>query len=98
MTGSISYTLEHDGDPGFDVELEVEFETIGSYQPATWGFDGGSPEEFPEFEVTAIYLKDGSSVPFLWIFGDKIWNPPWKLNLEDLERECSERFAAELKE
>jgi hypothetical protein len=89
---SIYWDDPEDEDNGFHCELEIEFEISGEYRPATWGYYGGSPEEWPEAEVVEIYCEHGP-VPDQWIFGGAGWDPPWKdqLNMEALEREALEK-------
>lgn len=33
------------------VEQEIECNVFGGFFPETWGYNGGSPEEFPEVEI-----------------------------------------------
>ena len=56
---------------GIDILLDVNFsvQVFGEYRPATWGYDGGDPPEYPEVEVTvedaaSIRLRDGRWVPY----------------------------------
>lgn len=58
-----------------EVELEVElevgddlivalatFEVTGEYRPATWGYDGGDPPEYPEANLLSL-THDGRRLP-----------------------------------
>jgi hypothetical protein len=67
---------EDEEDPNFqaeEIEVGVDYssETYGEYRPATWGYNGGDPAEYPEteYEITKIVdidtgkdLTDDSSV------------------------------------
>jgi hypothetical protein len=56
---------------GIDIHLDVDFsvQIHGRYRPATWGYDGGDPPDYPEVEVSvddtaSIRLKDGRRMPY----------------------------------
>lgn len=51
---------DHAYGEGFEVGLEVETKITGSYSPATWGYYGGSPEEYPdyEYEIKGVFVKN----------------------------------------
>lgn len=59
-----------DGEDWVVVTLLVKVEVSGGYAPATWGYDGGTPEEFPEAEITAVTWLDApygkQRVPGIW--------------------------------
>lgn len=38
--------------------LEVEYSIYGKYRPATWGYYGGEPAEYPELELGEIHGVD----------------------------------------
>jgi hypothetical protein len=40
----------------------VEVEITGGHLPATWGWDGGSPAESPEWEIVGITDEDDNEV------------------------------------
>lgn len=41
--------------PGVDyIGVDIDYKTHGRYMPATWGYHGGEPEEFPEIELTSV--------------------------------------------
>ena len=43
--------------------LGIDYSISGSYQPATWGYHGGSPEEHPEIDdATVSVIGNGKSV------------------------------------
>lgn len=45
------------------VDLGIDYSISGSYQPATWGYHGGSPEEYPEIDdATVSVTGNGTSV------------------------------------
>lgn len=41
-----------------DVGVDYDYTVSGSYQPATWGYHGGEPEEHPEVEFTVNRVVD----------------------------------------
>jgi hypothetical protein len=42
-------------------KVEVEYDTYGSYSPATYD----SPAEYPEFIINAVYYNDVDIMPIL---------------------------------
>jgi len=40
----------------------VEVKITGRHLPATWGWDGGSPAESPEWDVVAITDEDDNEI------------------------------------
>ena len=41
-----------------EIDVGVDYEISGDYMPATWGYYGGDPEEFPEIEITRVVDLD----------------------------------------
>ena len=39
-----------------NLELEVDYSMSGSYRPATWGYHGGEPAEYPEIDDASVYV------------------------------------------
>jgi len=61
MEHEVEMTVEVGGD---EVRVVATVEVDGQYHPATWGYDGGSPEEWPEASVVRVVrLDDGAEVP-----------------------------------
>ncbi len=59
----------HSGLYELNVTFNFYYKISGEYRPATWGYDGGSPEEYPEVELyfesieEAFYgVNDGESI------------------------------------
>lgn len=46
------------------LNLHVEYDISGEYRPATWGYHGGEPAEYPELDGYDVYIvgNDGSMV------------------------------------
>ena len=42
------------------VTLHVEYDIFGSYRPATWGYHGGEPAEYPEIDEMNVYAQGES--------------------------------------
>lgn len=74
------------------VKLYVQFRVIGSYEPAHWDYWGGQPEQHPEIEIIGVERENGEEVPFPWVFGDAVWDPPWKLDIRETEEFCYHEF------
>jgi hypothetical protein len=48
---------EDEDDPNFEseeIDVEVEWTTEGEYRPATWGYSGGDPAEYPEVNLVSV--------------------------------------------
>ena len=41
--------------PEEELEVGVDYSMSGSYKPATWGYNGGEPEEYPEIDEYTVY-------------------------------------------
>jgi hypothetical protein len=61
MEHEIEMTVEVGGD---EVRVCATVDVDGEYHPATWGYDGGSPEEWPEACVVRVVRSDtGVEIP-----------------------------------
>lgn len=58
-SGSIEKEIQLEGVDGIWRDVFVEIYISGEYRPATWDYNGGDPEEFPEIEISKI--EDASS-------------------------------------
>jgi hypothetical protein len=65
------------------VNLMVKVEVSGRHYPATWGYDGGSPEEFPEAEIVSIAWQPTGSGP--WVEVPTCFDPLSKFDIESIE-------------
>jgi hypothetical protein len=46
-----------------EIDVRVTYDIEGSYQPATWGYHGGEPEEHPELNImTVTDLDNGQEI------------------------------------
>lgn len=46
------------------INVDIDYNVFGEYRPATWGYHGGEPEEYPEVELTDITAYgNGKSLP-----------------------------------
>ena len=45
---------DQDDDSQEEITVGVDFDVSGRYSPATWGYYGGEPEEYPEIEIRKI--------------------------------------------
>lgn len=43
---------------GETVSVTATVEVDGEYRPATWGFDGGNPPEYPEADIVSVVRQD----------------------------------------
>lgn len=79
MSGSVTFdaTLERQG----EVTVTIEYSVSGAYRPATWGYWGGSPEEFPEVEIETVTLEteDGDEVE---VDESEVTASEWKMFVE----------------
>lgn len=49
--------------PEEELEVGVDYSMSGSYKPATWGYNGGEPEEYPEIDEYTVYdLATGQEI------------------------------------
>ena len=46
---------DEDNPPEEELEVGVDYSMSGSYKPATWGYNGGEPEEYPEIDEYTVY-------------------------------------------
>lgn len=44
-------------------DITITVEVTAGPQPATWGYDGGTPAEGPEWDVLSCCDADGEDVP-----------------------------------
>ena len=46
------------------LNLHIEYDIFGEYRPATWGYHGGEPAEYPELDGYSVHIvgDDGSMV------------------------------------
>ena len=63
----------HGGYYELNVIFNFYYNISGEYRPATWGYDGGSPEEYPEVE---FYLKSIEEAYYGVNDGEKILEIP----------------------
>jgi len=75
-----------DEEGGVTVLLSFEVEVSGRHYPATWGYDGGSPEEFPEAEIVSVSWQPTGSGP--WVQVPSCWWPMTERDIEDIESEA----------
>ena len=51
-------------DHGVTLDLHIEYDIFGEYRPATWGYHGGDPAEYPEIDGYSVHAvgPDGSMI------------------------------------
>jgi len=55
---TIRLPADVDADQDVEIVVEVEYSIYGGYRPATWGYYGGEPAEYPEVEIESIVVVD----------------------------------------
>lgn len=59
---------ETEDDPNWPYErtLGVDYRIVGQHRPATWGYHGGEPPEYPEIDEFTVYdAATGQKLDFL---------------------------------
>lgn len=63
-----------------EIDVRVTYDIEGSYQPATWGYHGGEPEEHPELNIMTVTdldngqeILDTLEVPVVDSLEEKAW-------------------------
>ena len=49
---------EDDDEEPEEIDVGVDYEISGEYMPATWGYNGGNPEEYPDIEIHKVIDLD----------------------------------------
>lgn len=69
------------------ITLRVEVEISGRYYPETWGYDGGTPAEYPEAEIVSVSWQPEGRV---WVEVPFAWWPLSEREIEGIEAEALE--------
>ncbi len=51
-------TDPEDEDTPEEIDVGIDYNISGDYRPATWGYHGGDPEEYPEIEIMRVVDLD----------------------------------------
>lgn len=80
--------IETPDEEGVTVLLTFEVDVSGGYYPETWGYDGGSPAEYPEAEIVSVSWQPTGTGP--WVQVPYCWWPMSKSEIESIESEAVE--------
>lgn len=94
-SGSIEKECQLEGVDGIWRDVIVQIGISGDYRPATWGYSGGDPEEFPEIEIEKIEDAETGEV-----YKESFFNKKQIENLlqDELETWLDGRFEEEFEE